>query len=260
MQAKVDELYACHLESNAMDIDLVDRKDSSESQKDEPERAERSPDCGRSLRRESSFRCSVENLWEECKNIIKASSQKSQRIQELLQQVEDLKKRLYDTENCNNQLKTKLNEIANQDRQSLKEKDLLNQLQEEIQKKSQDFEKQTAEDQRVIARFEEEVTNYKGKISELECLLEAFRAKDDSVAKLEVELKEKECIILNLESNTVALQEKCASSDKKLKELNDQEANLKEEAVQLMNNLENMKQSLQEKERNEDEQVQSIEL
>uniref|UniRef100_A0A8C3KMY2 Kinesin family member 20B n=1 Tax=Calidris pygmaea TaxID=425635 RepID=A0A8C3KMY2_9CHAR len=260
MQSKVDELYTCHLESNATDTDLVDRKDCLESQKDEPERAERSPDCGWSLRQESSFRCSVENLWEECKNIIKASSQKSQWIQELLQQVEDLKKRLHDTENCNNQLRTKLNEIANQDCQSLKEKDLLNQLQEEIQKKTQDFEKQAAEDQRVIACFEEEVTNYREKISELECLLEAFRAKDDSVAKLEEVVKEKECIILNLESNTVALQEKCANSDKKLKELNDQEANLKEEVVQLMNNLENVKQSLQEKERKEDEQVQSIEL
>ncbi|XP_074010615.1 kinesin-like protein KIF20B [Numenius arquata] len=260
MQSKVDELYTSHLESNAMDIDLVDRKDSLESQKDEPERAERSPDCGQSPRQESSFRCSVENLWEECKNIIRASSQKSQQIQELLQQVENLKKRLYDTENCNNQLKTKLNEIANQDRQSLKEKDLLNQLQEEIQKKTQDFEKQAAEDQRVIARFEEEVTNYKGKIIELECLLGAFRAKDDNVAKLEEALKEKESIILNLESNTAALQEKCANSDKKLKELNDQEANLKEEVVQLMNNLENVKQSLQEKERTEDERVQSIEL
>ncbi|NXK29560.1 KI20B protein, partial [Arenaria interpres] len=260
MQSKVDELYTCHLESNAMDIDLVDRKDSLESRKDEPERVEKSSDCGRSPRQESSFRCSVESLWEECKNIIKASSQKSQWIQELLQQVEDLKKRLHDTENCNNQLRTKLNEVANQDRQSLKEKDLLYQLQEEIQKKTQDFEKQVAEDQRVIARFEEEVTNYREKISELECLLEAFRVKDDSVAKLEEVLKEKECIILNLESNTVALQEKCANSDKKLKELNDQEANLKEEVVQLVNNLEKVKQSLQEKERKEDEQVQSVEL
>lgn len=267
MQSKVDDLYECRLESYAMDIDLVNPKYSLDSQKDEPERAQMSPVCMQSqttstadLRRESSFHCSVESFWEECKNIIKASSQKSQRIQELLQQVEDLKKGLYDTENYNNQLKIKLNEIANQDRQSVKEKDLINQLQEQIQKKTQDFEKQAAEDRRVIAQFEEEVTNYKGKLRELECLLEAFRAKDTSVTKLEEVLKEKESIILNLESNTVALQEKCANSDKKLKELNDQEANLKEEVVQLMNSLENMKQSLQEKEKNRDEQIQSIEL
>ncbi|NXJ46513.1 KI20B protein, partial [Spizaetus tyrannus] len=267
MQSKVDELYKCHLESYAVDVDLVNLKGSLDSQKDEPERAQLSPVCMQSqtastadLRRESSFHCSVECIWEECKNIIKTSSQKSQRIRELLQQVEDLKKGLDDTKNYNNQLKIKLNEITNQDRQSVKEKDLMNQLQEQIQKKTQDLEKQAAEDHRVIAQFEEEVTSYQAKIRELECLLEAFRAKDESITKLEEVLKEKESIILNLESNTVALQEKCANSDKNLKVLNDQEANLKEEVVQLMNSLENMKHSLQEKEKNEDEQIKSIEL
>ncbi|KFQ77663.1 Kinesin-like KIF20B [Phaethon lepturus] len=264
MQSKVDELYKCHLESYVMDIDLVNLKDSLDSQKDESERAQMNPVCIQShtadVRQESSFHCSIESIWEECKNIIKASSQKSQQIQELLQQVEDLKKGLDDTENYNNQQKIKLSEIANQDHQSINEKDFINQLQEQIQKKTQDFEKQAAEDHRVIAQFAEEVTSYKGKIRELECLLEAFRAKDDSVTKLEVLLKEKESIILNLESNTVALQEKCANADKKMKELNDQESNLKEEVVQLMNSLENMKHSLQEKEKNEDEQTQSIEL
>ncbi|NXH76680.1 KI20B protein, partial [Hydrobates tethys] len=184
----------------------------------------------------------------------------SQQIQELLRQVEDLKKGLGDTENYNNQLKIKLSEIADQDRQSVKEKDLMSQLQEQIQKKTQDFEKQAAEDQRVIAQFEEEVTSYKGKIRELECLLEACRAKDDNITKLEDVLKEKECIILNLESNTVALQDKCANLDEKMKELNDQEANLKKEVVQLMSSLENMKHSFQEKEKKEDEQIQSIEF
>ncbi|XP_068254916.1 kinesin-like protein KIF20B [Nyctibius grandis] len=267
MQSKVDELYKCHLEPYAMDIDLINLKDSLDSQKYEPERAQMSPVCMQSqtasaadLKWESSFYCSIESIWEECKNIIKTSSQKSQRIQELLQQVEHLKKGLDDTENYNNQLKIKLNEIANQDRQSVKEKDLMNQLQEQIQKKTQAFEKRAAEDHRVIAQFEQEVTSYKGKIRELECLLEAFRAKDGIITKLEEVLKEKEVIILNLENNTVALQEKCANSDKKLKELNDQEANLKEEVVQLMNSLENMKHSLQEKEKNEDEQIRSIEL
>ncbi|XP_074963919.1 kinesin-like protein KIF20B isoform X1 [Phalacrocorax aristotelis] len=267
MQSKVDELYKCHLESYAMDIDVVNLGDSLNSQKDELERAQMSPVCTQSqtastadLRRESSFHCSIESIWEECKNIIKASSQKSQRIQELLQKVEDLKKSLDDTENYNNQLKIKLNEAENQYHQSVKEKDLINQLQEQIQKKAQDFEKQAAEDHRVIAQFEEEVTSYKGKIRELECLLEAFREKEDNVTQLEEVLKEKEAIILNLESNTVALQEKCASSDKKLKESNDQEANLREEVVRLANSLENMKDSLQEKEKNEAEQTQSIEL
>ncbi|XP_065527958.1 kinesin-like protein KIF20B isoform X3 [Lathamus discolor] len=267
--SKVDEVYKCHslAESYAMDIDFVNLKASLDFQKGELERAQVSSVCMQSQtastedqRWEGSFHSSVESIWEECKNIIRVSSQKSQRIQELLQQVEDLKKGLDDSENCNNQLKIKLNEIANPDHQSLKEKELMSQLEEQIQKKTQDFEKQAAEDRRVIAEFEEEVTTYKEKIRELECLLEAFKAKDDSIEKLEEVLKEKESVILNLETNTVALQEKCANSDLTIKELNDKEVNLKEEIVQLMNSLENMKHCLQEKEKNEDEQIQSIEL
>ncbi|NXO16441.1 KI20B protein, partial [Oriolus oriolus] len=267
MQSQVDGLYKCHSESSAVDTDSVNLKDSLDPQKDEPETAQMSPlsmqfqtASTADLRQESSFHHSIESIWEECKIMIKASSQKSHQIQQLLQRVEDLEKRLHDSEDYNNQLKITLNEITKQDHQSVKEKDLMNQLQEQIQKKTQDFENQAAEDQRVIAQFQEKVTSYEGKIRDLECLLEAFRMKDDSMKELVEELKEKESTILNLESNTVALQEKCTSLDKKLKELNDREANLKDEVVQLMNSLETMKHLLQEKEKNEYEQIQSIEL
>ncbi|XP_025949894.2 kinesin-like protein KIF20B [Dromaius novaehollandiae] len=268
MQSKIDDLCKCHLESCAMDVDLVNLKDLLEdSQKDEPERSQVGPLCMQSraastedLRRDSSFRCSVESIWEECKKIIKASSQKSQQIQELLQQVENLNKGLADSENDNNQLKIKLSELTNQGSLSIKGEDLRNQLQEQIQKKTQDSEKQAAEDHRAIAQFEEEVTNYKEKIKELECILEDFRTKEDSRTNLEEVLKEKESIILSLESTTVVLQEECANLEKKLKELNDQEANLKEQVVQLNSNLEKVKHSLHEKEKSDNEKVQSIEL
>ncbi|NXM88394.1 KI20B protein, partial [Oenanthe oenanthe] len=184
----------------------------------------------------------------------------SHRIQQLLQQVENLEKRLHDSESCNNQLRIKLDEITNQIQQSVKKKDLMNQLREQIQKTTQDFEQQAAENQRIIVQCEDKVTSYEGQIRHLECLLEGFRTNDDRMKELEEKLKEKESTILNLESNTVALQEKCTSVDKKLKELSDREANLKEEAVQLMNSLETMKCALQEKEKNEYEQIQSIEL
>ncbi|NWT93001.1 KI20B protein, partial [Urocynchramus pylzowi] len=267
MQSQVDELYKCHSESYAVDIDLVNVKDSLDPQKDESETAQTSPlsmqfqtaSTG-DLRQESSFHRSIESIWEECKIMIKASSQKSHRIQQLHLQVEDLEKRLHDSDNYSNQLKLKLNEITNQEHQSVKEKDLINQLQEQIQKKTQDFEKQAAENQRVTAQFQEKVASYEGEIRDLKCLLQASNTKDDRMKELEEELKEKESTILNLESNTVALQEKCTSVDKQLKELSDREANLKDEVVQLMNSLETMKHILQEKEKKEYEQIQSIDL
>ncbi|XP_010132581.1 PREDICTED: kinesin-like protein KIF20B [Buceros rhinoceros silvestris] len=247
MLSKVDELHTRHVESSPIDIDLdlVNLMDSLDSEKDEPERVQMNLVCMQSqtaatadLRRENSFHCSIESIWEEGKNIIKASSQKSQRIQELLQQVEDLKKELGDTETYNNQLKIK--------------------FEEQIQRKTYDFEKQAAKDQKIIAQLEVEVASYEEKISELECLLEAFRAREESLVKLEVVLKEKESIILNLESNAVVLQERCADSENKLKELSDQEENLKDQLLQLMNRLENMEHSIQEKEKKENEQVQLI--
>ncbi|XP_071895691.1 kinesin-like protein KIF20B isoform X1 [Anas platyrhynchos] len=265
MQSKVDKLCKSHLESHAMD--LVDLKDSLDYEKEESETSQINSMYMQSQttsiadpRWESSFHYSVESIWEECKSIIKASSQKSQQIKELVQEVENLKKGLEDSENCNNQLKVKLSEMTKQDSQSIKEKALMDQLKEQIQKKTQDFEKRAAEDHRVITQFEEEVTSYKVKIRELECLLEAFQKKEDSMTKLEEILKQKESIILNLEANTVALQEKCANSDQKIKELYSQEANLNEEVVQLTNSLEKMKHSLWEKEKYENERTQSIEL
>ncbi|XP_056350273.1 kinesin-like protein KIF20B isoform X2 [Oenanthe melanoleuca] len=267
IQSQVDQLYKCHSESYAVDIDLVNVKDSLDSQEDEPQTAQMGPPSmqfqtasAADLRQESSFHRSIESIWEECKIMIKVSSQKSHRIQQLLQQVENLEKRLHDSESCNNQLRIKLDEMTNQIQQSVKKKDLMNQLREQIQKTTQDFEKQAAENQRIIAQCEDKVTSYEGQIRHLECLLEGFRTNDDRTKELEEKLKEKESTILNLESNTVALQEKCTSVDKKLKELSDREANLKEEVVQLMNSLETMKCALQEKEKNEYEQIQSIEL
>ncbi|XP_010220350.1 PREDICTED: kinesin-like protein KIF20B [Tinamus guttatus] len=267
MQSKIDDLCKYCLESHSMDIDLVNLKDDLQSEKDESERSQVGPLDVQSraastedLRRDSSFHCSIEGIWEECKKIIKASSQKSQQIQELLQQVENLNKGLADSENDKNQLKIKLSEFTNQASLSIKEEALVDQLQEQIRKKNEDSEKQAAEHYRAIAQFEEEASRYKEKINELECLLEAFRSKDDDKAKLEQVLKEKESIILNLENTTVVLQEECANSEKKLKELTDQEINLKDQVVQLKNNLEEMKHSLQEKETNDKEKAQSIEL
>ncbi|NWU43759.1 KI20B protein, partial [Hylia prasina] len=267
MQSQVDELYQCYSESYAVDIDLVNAKDSLDAQKHEPETAQMSSlsmqfqtASTADLRQESPFHRSIESIWEECKIMVKVSSQKSHRIQQLLQQVEDLEKRLHDSETYSNQLEIKLNEITNQDHQSVKEKDLINQLQEQIQKKTQDFEKQAAENERVIVQLQEKVTSYEAEIKDFECLLETFKTKDDRMKELEEELKEKESTILNLESNTVALQEKCTNVDKKRKELSDREANLKDEVAQLMNSLETMKHALREKEKNEYEQIQSIEL
>ncbi|XP_072196291.1 kinesin-like protein KIF20B [Excalfactoria chinensis] len=262
-QTKLDELYKCHLEFHAIDIDFVNVKDSSDSAKDEPETSQISSPCVQSqtssisdLVQDLSSYYSLERIWEVCRIIVDVSSQKSQQIKALLQGTEDLEKRLKDAENHNHQLQITLSEITTQNGQ---EEDLVNQLREQIEKKTQDFEKKAAEDQRVIALFEEEVASCEVKIEELECFLEAFRTKEDNVSKLEELLIEKESIIVNLETVTATLQEKSANADKKVEELSIKEADLMEEVMQLKNSLEQMKHSLWEKEKSEMEKAQSIE-
>ncbi|XP_048803164.1 kinesin-like protein KIF20B [Lagopus muta] len=263
VQTKLGDLYRRHLESYAIDTDLVNVEDSSGSEEDEPERSQISSACLQSqassmsdLAQDRSFYHGLERIWEACKHIIDVSSQKSQRIEALLQDVESLRKGLKDAENCNNRLEMKLSEVTNPGSQK---EDPMNQLQEQIEKKTWDFEKKAAEDHRVIAQFEEEVANCEVKIRELECLLEAFRAKEGSVTKLEELLKEKESVIVNLETVMAALQEKSANEDISVEELNNEKANLMEEVVQLKNSLERMKHSLWEKEKSEKEKMQTIE-
>uniref|UniRef100_A0A674K971 Kinesin family member 20B n=1 Tax=Terrapene triunguis TaxID=2587831 RepID=A0A674K971_9SAUR len=262
MQTKIDELHKLDLESCTVDVDLVNLKDFLEdSQKDKPGKIQMhslNTQCQTSniadVRRESSFHCSIEGIWKECKQIIKASSQKSNQIQELLQQVENLQKSISEAERENKQLKVQLDDTTNQSNLSIKEKEnLVNQLQEQLQEKNCESEKRGAEDRRAITQLEKQSASHKEKIKELECLLESNRAKDDNAARLEQILKEKDSIILKMESDVKDLEKKCMNSEIKIQDLNDQETELKEEVIQLKNNLKTIEHSLQEKEREEEE-------
>ncbi|KAM7169147.1 kinesin-like protein KIF20B isoform 1-T1 [Macrochelys suwanniensis] len=262
MQTKIDELHKLDLESCTVDVDLVNLKDFLEdSQKDKPEKIQiysLNTECQTSniadVRRESSFHCSIEGIWKECKQIIKASSQKSNRIQELLQQVENLQKSISEVKSENNQLKIQLDDITNQGNLSIKEKEnLVNQLQEQLQEKICESEKRVAEDRSAVIQLEKQSASHKEKIKELESLLEAYRAKDDNAARLEQILKEKESIILKMERDVKDLEKKCMNSEKKIQELNNQETKLKEDVIQLKNNLKTIEHSHQGKEREEEE-------
>ncbi|XP_074855640.1 kinesin-like protein KIF20B [Carettochelys insculpta] len=259
VQTKIGELHKLDLDSCTVDVDLTDFLE--DSQKDKPGQIllhSLNTQCQASdiadLRRESSFHCSIEGIWKECKQIIKAFSQKSKQILELLQQVENLQERVSEAESKNSQLKLQLDDITNQSNLSIKEKEnLVKQLQEQLQEKICDSEKCVANDKRVICQLEKQSASHKEKIKELECLLEAYRAKDDNTTRLEQIIKEKESIILNMERDIKDLEKKYMNSVVKTQELNDQETKLKEEVVQLKNNLTIIEHSLQEKEKEEEE-------
>ncbi|XP_040110664.1 kinesin-like protein KIF20B isoform X4 [Oryx dammah] len=265
MQAKIDELRRLDSVSQIANIDLLHLRDlSSCSQEDNlPNTQLRHLDNDyliskqvkehgvQELSRERSFHSTVEAIWEECKEIVKTSSQKTHQIEELEQQIEKLQAEVKGYTNENNRLKIEEREKKNQD-DLLKEKDsLIQQLKKEVQEKtiSLDIEVQhVVEGKRALSELTQDVTSYKVKIKELEAMLETQKDECSHSAKLEQEIMEKESIILKQERNLNECQANLKDSIQNARDLSEREVKLKEEIMQLTKNLQDAKHSLQLKE------------
>ncbi|XP_039080672.1 kinesin-like protein KIF20B isoform X3 [Hyaena hyaena] len=266
MQAKIDELRTLDSVSQNANIDLLSLRDlSSGSQKDNLPNTQLhlldnddllSKQVNKyhiqELTRESSFHSTIEDIWEECKEIVKASSKKSHQIQELEQQMEKLQAELKGCMDENNRLKTEERENKNQG-DLLKEKEnLIQQLKQELQEKNISLDIQVqhvVEGKRALSELTQNVTCYKMKIKELEAILETQKDECSRSAKLEQEIVEKESIISKLERNLKQFQANLQDSIKNNKDLSEKEIKLKEEITQLTNNLQDVKHSLQLKEK-----------
>lgn len=265
MQAKIDELRTLDSVSQISNIDLLNLRDlSSGSQENNlPNTQLHFLDNNdlvnkqlkeyriQELSRESSFHSSIEAIWEECKEIVKASSKKSHQIQELEQHIEKLEAEIKGYKDENNRLKTEERENKNQD-DLLKEKEsLIQQLKEELQEKNINLDVQVqhvVEGKKALSELTEVVTCYKVKVKELEAILETQKDECSRSAKLEQEVLEKETIILKLEKNLKEFQANLQDSIKNTKDLSEREVKLKEEITHLTNNLQDAKHSLQLKE------------
>ncbi|XP_045053717.2 kinesin-like protein KIF20B isoform X2 [Desmodus rotundus] len=251
MQAKIDELRNLDSVSQISNIDLLNLRDSG-SQEDNLLNTQLHPlDTDYlaikqvKLNRESSFYSSIDAIWKECKEIVKASSKKSHQIQELEQQVEKLQAEVKGCGDENKRLKT---ENKNQD-DLLKEKEsLVQQLKEELREKNVSLDVQVqrvVEGDRALLEITQDAASYKMKIKELETILETQKVKCSHLAKLGEELLEKESIILKLEKNLKEFEANHQYYIKNTKDLNEREIKLKEEIIQLTNNLQDAKHSLQ---------------
>uniref|UniRef100_A0A452SZK2 Kinesin family member 20B n=1 Tax=Ursus maritimus TaxID=29073 RepID=A0A452SZK2_URSMA len=265
MQAKIDELRTLDPVSQISNIDSLNLRDlSSGSQEDNLPNTQLNLSDNdnlvskqvkeyhnQELNRESSFHSSIEAIWEECKEIVKASSKKSHQIQELEQQIEKLQAELKGCIDENSRLKIEERENKNQG-DLLKEKEnLIQQLKQELQGKNIALDVQVqhvVEGKRALSELTEDVTCYKMKIKELEAILETQKDECSHSAKLEQDILEKESIILKLEGNLKEFQANLQDSIKNTKDLSEKEVKLKEEISQLTSNLQDAKHSLQLKE------------
>ncbi|XP_003825397.3 kinesin-like protein KIF20B isoform X4 [Pan paniscus] len=276
MHTKIDELRTLDSVSQISNIDLLNLRDLSNGSEEDNLPNTQLHLLGNDYlvskqvkeyriqepNRENSFHSSIEAIWEECKEIVKASSKKSHQIEELEQQIEKLQAEVKGYKDENNRLKVKEKEHKNQD-DLLKEKEtLIQQLKEELQEKNVTLDVQiqhVVEGKRALSELTQGVTCYKAKIKELETILETQKVERSHSAKLEQDILEKESIILKLERNLKEFQEHLQDSVKNTKDLSVKELKLKEEITQLTNNLQDMKHLLQLKEEEEETNRQETE-
>ncbi|XP_076981496.1 kinesin-like protein KIF20B isoform X2 [Tamandua tetradactyla] len=265
MHTKIDELRMFDSASQISNIDLLNLKDLSNGSQEEnlpntqldllgndyliSKQVKKS--CTQELNRECSFHSSIEAIWQECKEIVKTSSKKSNQIQEMEQQIEKLQAEVESFKDENAKLKTSERENKNQD-DLLKEKErLIQQLKEELQEKNISLNaevRHVVDGKRALSELTQDVMCYKTKIRELEKILETQKDKYNHFVKLEQKILEKESVILELESSLKEFQANLQDSLKNNKDLSEREVELKKEITQLINNVQDMKQSLQLKE------------
>nr|XP_045009556.1 kinesin-like protein KIF20B isoform X2 [Jaculus jaculus] len=214
------------------------------------------------LNKEGYFHSSIEAIWEECKEILKASSKKSHQIRELEQQIETLQAEVKCCKDENNELKAKEREEKNQE-DLLQERDrLIQQFKEEMQEKDARLDVQVqlvGEGKKALSELTQDVTSYKAKIKELEIMLETKKDECGNLAKLQEDILEKESIILKLEGYLEESQANLQDSIKNTRDLKEKDFKLKEEITQLTINLQDVKNSLQLKEEEQETNMQETE-
>lgn len=149
MQTKIDELRSFDSVSQISNIDLLHLKDLSNDSQEENLantqvyqldsdylKSNHVKDyCVQEFSRDNSFHTSIEAIWEECKEIVRASSKKSHQIQELEKQIEKLKTEVESYKDESHRLEIKECDIKHQG-DLLKEKEsIIQQLKEELQEK-----------------------------------------------------------------------------------------------------------------------------
>lgn len=200
-----------------VDVDLANQEDTSRGGP-LPTRV--------SAAQKSSFHCSVEGIWKISQQIINASSQKSSCIAGLVQQAEQLQRKISEADEENSQLKLKLSETIRQRDAFAQEKtSLLKQLGDLQQKNTSYVEKCKEEENRALVLSERLKTD--------EDLLEECRAKDVRIASLEQTVKDKDSAILVMKQSVRDTEEKLSISEAKIGKFVDQESQLKVEVVDL---------------------------
>lgn len=235
VEMKIGELSRIALQCPNVDVDLAHGKEAlglpQEMLEFPSERHEQTP---ANFSRKNSFHRSIESIWELSKQIIQASAQKNNLLEDLRHQVEQLQRRTLAAEEEKHQLKLKLSETMAQADAALHEKEgFLIQLRNLQQENTLYSEK--------CRDAENKALGYLGKMAQMDGLLEECGAKESKISCLEQTLKDKEAAISIMERELEDMQEKLSKSESETKKLLDQELRQKEQVLELKANLETIK-------------------
>ncbi|XP_029392280.1 kinesin-like protein KIF20B [Mus pahari] len=264
MQTKIDELRSLDSPSHISKIDLLNLQDLSSGAKGDSclNTSQQLPGGDLSstwvkeyhtqeLSRENSFHSSIEAIWQECKEIVKASSKKSHQIQGLEEQIEKLQVEVKGYRDENGELRAQEREGKSRDHQLKEKESLIQQLREELQEKSVSLGVQVqlvAEREQALSELSQDVTCYKAKIKDLEVIVETQKDECKRLVELEQSILEKESAILKLEANLKEFEAKHQDHIRSTKDLTAKEVKVTEEVTRLANSLHHTKQLLQSKE------------
>ncbi|XP_072095401.1 kinesin-like protein KIF20B isoform X4 [Mobula birostris] len=197
-------------------------------------------------RRDSGpFRKTIEKLQKECEVIVKLSSQKSQQIQDLNEELKSLKKQKADLQATCTELK--VNETTTQN--LLQEKDVeLKEFKANF-KETENKMEALMQNKGKIVDLEKEIENYRHIMEARE--LEISKNKGN-LTRFEEQLKEREEYIANLQNNLKCMEKKLVDSNKCVDDLKlnlkSQEVRFKKEVREVQDNWHATQETLSKKE------------
>ncbi|XP_066549061.1 kinesin-like protein KIF20B isoform X3 [Amia ocellicauda] len=214
----------------------------------------------------SHFHETIESLHKECEKVVKESAQKSQQILHLEQEINSLKQQMAEQKELSTQLTQELSGLQSACSELMEKETLINQLRERLETLSKDLESErqvVTEKKKVQSNLENEVVHLKGIIKNFEEQGQISKSSFDKVVELEQQLagkeslmenlqnclKETQCKLEDLESNSSLQEAKLSEAEQSLKTANEtiagKDAELKNQKLELLRLKEQVNDGLQ---------------
>ncbi|XP_069836456.1 kinesin-like protein KIF20B isoform X2 [Dendropsophus ebraccatus] len=200
--------------------------------------------------RESAFYNAIEGLWKKCQDVLKESSKKSKQMQQLEEQLDDLKSEMAMLQNI------KENEISSQASVLKEKEELIVQLREQLLETSEHLESHKKQE----IDYKNQLLSNSQQIKDLNLLVDSYREKSERLSRLEEEGKEKSAATETLEKRLAELQAEHMDCEKNQKKLNDEKTKLEQKIRAAQEELKASETMKNEREKQVKESVGDIDL